>query len=237
MLYVAATRSTLKQLMAVIGILSDSNGDIALFDAAMRLLVSKGARRFLFAGGAYSDVDAWVKFKREEVKARSDYSNNDFLDDVIRYLIGLDQMERPAAFGTAYEASREIEELTRLKTKILRAPERGSLAYQDPSIPKKVVDLLGDVLCCLVHDKNDLIKEDIVNNAVLVHGKEPVPAVVSIGPRFFVCPGRLSDTQRSTVGILEIEKTIAFSAFDLDGAVAFEPQILPLQSRTKISVK
>jgi hypothetical protein len=223
--------------MVAIGIFSDSAGDLPAFDKAIRLLVTKGARRFHFAGGAYADVDGWVKSKREEVKARSDYSNLDFFDDVVRYLIGLEQLERPAAFGTAYDESREIEELTRLKSKILRTPERGSLAYQDSAIPKKVVDLLGEVLCCVVHDKNDLHKEDIINNAVLIHGKETVPAVVAIGPRFFVCPGRLKGGAQGTVGLLEVDHGVAFSAFFLDGSVALERQVLPLSNKTKLSVK
>ncbi len=224
--------------MAVIGVFSDSDGDLAAFDAALKLLVSKGARRFLFAGGRFADLDEWVRLKREEVKARSDYSNDDFLQDVERFLIGLEQVDRPAAFGTIHEEVREMEELARLKDKIVRAPEKGSLAYLDTGVPRKMVDMLGDALCCLVYDKNDLDKEDLLNAVVLVHGKDEEPKVVQIGPRTFITPGRLKSA-RPTVGLLEIQdRQVSFSAFTLDDVTVIDKQPIQLGSgKTKISVK
>jgi hypothetical protein len=224
--------------MVAIGVFSDSDGDLSAFDAALKFLASKGARRFLFAGGRFEDLDAWVKWKREEVKAKSDYSSDDFLEDVQNYLIGLDQVERPAAFGTAHEEVREIEELTRMKDKILRAPEKGSLAYQDTAVPKKVMEMLGDSLCCLVHDKNDLDKEDMLNAVVLVHGKDAEPKVVQIGPRTFISPGRLKG-DKPTVGLIEAQdRTVTFSAFTLDGAAVINKQPIQVGSgKTKLSVK
>ncbi len=224
--------------MVAIGVFSDSDGDLTAFDAALKLLASKGARRFLFAGGRFEDLDAWVKWKREEVKAKSDYSSDDFLEDVQNYLIGLDQVERPAAFGTAHEEVREIEELTRMKDKILRAPEKGSLAYQDTAVPKKVMEMLGDSLFCLVHDKNDLDKEDMLNAVVLVHGKDAEPKVVQIGPRTFISPGRLKG-DKPTVGLIEAQdRTVTFSAFTLDGTAVISKQPIQVGSgKTKLSVK
>ncbi len=224
--------------MVSIGVFSDSDGDLTAFDAALKLLASKGARRFLFAGGKFADLDEWVKWKRAEVKAKSDYSSEDFLEDVRNYLIGLSQVDRPAAFGTAHEQVREIEELTQLKDKILRAPEKGSLAYADSAVPRKVLEMLGDSLCCLVHDKNDLDKEDMINAIVLVHGKDPEPRVVKVGPRTFITPGRLTGKQ-PTVGLLEmVERQVVFSVFTLDGKAVIDR--MPIQvggGKTKISVK
>ena len=224
--------------MVSIGVFSDSDGDLTAFDAALKLLASKGARRFLFAGGKFADLDEWVKWKREEVKAQSDYSGEDFLEDVRNYLIGLDQLDRPAAFGTAHEQVRAIEELTQLKDKILRAPEKGSLAYLDSAVPRKVLEMLGDALCCLVHDKNDLDKEDMINALVLVHGKDAEPKVVKVGPRTFITPGRLTG-DKPTVGLLEmVERQVVFSAFTLDGMAVIDKMPIQLSSgKTKISVK
>lgn len=224
--------------MVAIGVFSDSEGNLEAFDAALKFLVSRGARRFLFAGGRFDDLDAWVKWKREEVKQQADYSSSDFLEDVKRYLIGLEQVDRPAAFGTAHEQVRAIEELTRLKDKILRAPEKGCLAYQDAAVPNKVMELLGDALCCLVHDKNDLDKEDMLNAVVLVHGKAAEPKVVTIGPRTFLTPGRLAgDTP--TVGLLEAaDRQVHFSVFTLDGAPVIERQAIQVGSgKTRLTVK
>jgi len=224
--------------MVAIGVFSDSGGDMSAFDAALKFLAACGAKRFLFAGGRYEDLDEWVKWKREEVRAHADYRNTDFLEDVTRFLVGLDQRERPAAFGTSWELVRAIEDLAGVRSKILRAPERGSLAWQDPAVPKKVMDLVGDTLCCVVHDKNDLEKEDMVNAQVLVHGGEPEPKVVQIGSRAFVTPGRLVGGKEPTVGILElVDRQLTFTAQALDGRVVIDRQVLQVSSKTKLSVK
>jgi len=224
--------------MAAIGVLSDSGGDLRVFDAALKLLVSQGARRFLFAGGRYEDLDDWVKWKREEVRAQADYRNQDFLEDVSRFLVGLAPLERPPAFGTAWELVRAIEELAGVKDKILRVPERGSLAWQDPAVPKKLMDLVGDTLCCLVHDKNDLEKEDMVNAQVLIHGQHSEPKVVQIGQRVFVTPGRLAGGQEPTVGLLELaDRQLTFSVLALDGRAVIDHQALLVGPKPKLSVR
>lgn len=226
-------------MATAIGIFGDTEGDLGLFESALRFLSERGAKRFLFAGGRYDDLDDWLRIKRDEARAHADYSNADFLEDVSRFLIGLDQKERPAAFGTAWELARAIEEVMRMKDRVLRTPEKGSLHYQDSSVPRKAVDIVGDVLCCVVHDKNDLDKEDMVNAAVLVHGKESEPKVVQIGSRFFITPGRVKGGAKSTVGLLElVDKQLVFSAFSLDGKTLIDKQpISAAASKTKLSVK
>jgi len=223
--------------MSVVGVFSDSDGNLKALDTALRFLSKKGAKRFLFAGGKYQDLDDWVQWKRDEAKAQTDYSNLDFLADVSSFLDEGEQVERPAAFGTAYELSRTASELARLKEKILRTPEKGSLAYQDPAVPKKAVDMLGDVLCCLVHDKNDLDKEDMLNSVLLVHGNESEAKLVQIGPRYFATPGKVTGP-KPTVGLLELDKGgLKYSAFDLQGAVVVPPQQIQVGAKKKISVK
>ncbi len=223
--------------MPVVGLFSDSHGDLFRFDAAVRLLAEKGAKRFLFAGGNYVDLDEWVKWKREEMRAQADYSNADFLQDVGRHLIGLNQLDRPPAFGTLWELARSIEEVTRLKDRVIRTPERGSLPYQDSSVPKKAVDMLGSTLCCVVHDKNDFNKEDMTNALVLVHGNEAEPKLVKIGPRFFVTPGTLRGL-KPTVALLDVGEKLIFSAFTLDGKAYGEQQSAELTTKSsKVSVK
>lgn len=223
--------------MALIGVFSDSEGDLQLFDAALQVLSAKGARRFFFAGGRYEDLDEWVKTKRDEARSATDYSPGHFLQDVSGWLLGLEQVDRPAAFGTAYEMQRRAEELARLKDRVVRTPEKGCLAYQDPAVPKKAMDMLGDVLCCVVHDKNDLDKEDMLNAAVLFHGKAPDAAVVQIGPRYFVTPGRLKGGK--SVGLIDYDaKGLRFSAFSLDGKTLIDAQPLTLSAgKSKITVK
>src|SRR5262245_6656118 len=102
------------------------------------------------------------------------------------------------------------------------------------------MDMLGDSLCTLVHDKNDLTRDDMLNATVFIHGKERQPKVVQIGPRFFVTPGMLTGAPEQTCALLELvekEKVLRFSAFTLEGRVVIDQQVLPLSAKTKISVK
>lgn len=224
-------------MSTTIGIFADSNGDLKVLDAALKLLSTKGAQRFLFAGGRYADLDDWVKWKRDEARALTDYTDADFLEDISNYLADADQVDRPPAFGNAYELARTNEELRRLAARVIRTPEKGSLQYQDPKCPKKAMDMLGDTLCCVVHDKNDLDKEDMVNAVLLVHGNEKEPKVVQIGPRYFLTPGSLQGG-KPTVGILELaDKALKFSAFTLEGEPVLEPQVLQIAAKKKVSVK
>lgn len=220
-----------------IGLFSDCNGDLDALDAALRLLSGKGARRFLFAGGRYADLDDWVKWKRDEAKALTDYTNLDFLVDISNYLADAEQLDRPAAFGNAYEFARTNEELTRMADRVIRTPEKGSLQYQDHKCPRKAVDMLGDTLCCVVHDKNDLDKEDMLNALVLVHGNAAEPKIVQIGVRYFLTPGRLTG-DKPTVGLLEfVDKNLKFSAYALNGETVIEGQLLQVAQKKKVSVK
>src|SRR5438132_956524 len=88
-----ATFCILETVMGTaIGIFSDTAGDLKAFDAALKLLAKKGARRFLFAGGKYEDLDEWVKWKRDQAREQTDYSDMDFLTDLTNYLADGDQL-------------------------------------------------------------------------------------------------------------------------------------------------
>ncbi len=187
----------------LIGILADSLGDLAAFGAAYDLLFERGADRFFFAGGQYSDLDDWIAQRRRAASQLAD-----------------------------------AQALLRLEDKFVRAPERESPKYTDPKVGKKALDMLGEVLCCIIHDKNDLDREDLHNATLFFHGKGAEPKVVQIGPRFFVTPGQLSGGAQQTCGLIEhADRDLLFSAFTLDGQAIIEQQLLPIQKRSKLSIK
>ncbi len=227
----------------MIGVFSDSQGDLAAFDAAYELLKGKGAKRFIFAGNRYSDLDDWIRMRKDKARGGRSYSDNDFLADVSSWLAGsTDVNVRGPVFGQEDEeqkASAEVADLDRLRDKFTRVPERDSLAFLDPSVEKKQVDMAGDALCCIVHDKNDLGREDLMNATLFIHGNEAVPKVVQIGPRFFVTAGKLAGAPEQTCGMIElVNRVLQFTAYTLDGKVVLPPK--PLQavaSKTKLSVK
>ena len=219
----------------MIGLFSDSDGDLAAFDAAYELLREKGARRFIFAGGRFSDLDDWARM-RQRRRAGGGYSDLDFLADVTNFLGEQGQVERPPAFSDEEPApAGGAEDIEKVKSRFLRVAEKGSAHSGDATL---AMDMLGDVLCCVVHDKNDLGREDLLNATVFIHGGAPEPKVIQIGPRFFVTSGPLSGGERQTCGLLEVlERNLRFSAFSLDGSTVMEGQVLTVERRTKLSVK
>jgi hypothetical protein len=222
----------------VIGILSDSHGDLAALNAAYELLREKGARRFMFVGGRYTDLDAWVLEQREKSRGGREYSDMDFLADVTQWLSSKDSLPRPPAFAEAPADFSAEEDRRLVMERFARVPERDCLQYMDPSIPRKMLDMVGDALCCLVHDKNDLTREDLLNATIFIHGKESEPKVVQIGPRYFLTPGRLAGAAEQTCALLEkVDRDLRFTAFRLDGSVVLEPQTIQLGRGTKLSVK
>ncbi|MCY1077584.1 hypothetical protein [Archangium lansingense] len=219
--------------------MSDSHGDLAAFDAAYELLRAKGAQRFIFLGGRYSDLDEWILDRRERSRGGREYSGADFIEDVAKWLAVTEQRPRPRSLSIPDDALKELEEDPLLvREHFLRTPERDSIQYRDPSIPRKVLDMVGDTLCCLTYDKNDLSRDDLVNAMIFIHGKESEPKLVQIGPRFFLTPGRLAGAAEQTCALLErVDKELRFSAFRLDGNVVLAPQTLAVDRRTKLSVK
>lgn len=223
----------------VIGIVSDSHGDLAAFEAAYELLRAKGAQRFVFLGGRYTDLDEWILDRRERSRGGREYSGTDFLEDVERWLSVAGKKPRPRSLSVSREElEKEAADPLRVRENFLRTPERDCLQYRDPSIPRKVLDMVGDTLCCLVYDKNDLERDDLINASLFLHGRESEPKLVRIGPRFFLSPGRLTGAAEQTCALLErVDRDLRFSAWRLDGKAVLEPQVLPLDRRTKMSVK
>ena len=223
----------------MIGVFSDSHGDLEAFDAAYELLRSKGARRFIFAGGRYTDLDEWVLWRRQRSRGGREYSDQDFLADVSTWLGSQDALPRTPAQAAAPADVASEDDRRLVMERFMRVPERESLQYRDPSINTKVMDMVADTRCCVVHDKKDLTRDDLLNASVFIHGKEPEPKVVQIGPRYFITPGRLVGAAEQTCALLEkVDKDLGFSAFRLDGHVVVEPRLLVLEKKSsKLTLK
>nr|WP_217916986.1 MULTISPECIES: hypothetical protein [unclassified Myxococcus] len=203
------------------------------------MLRSKGARRFLFAGARYTDLDEWVLWRRQKSRGGREYSDADFLADVTNWLGSQDALPRTPSRAEAPADVASEDDRRLVMERFIRVPERESLQYRDPSINNKVMDLMGDTLCCVVHDKNDLTRDDLLNALLFVHGKEPDPKVVQIGPRYFLTPGRLVGAAEQTCALLEkVDRNLRFSAFRLDGHPILEPQVIVLEKKSpKLSLK
>lgn len=217
-----------------IGLLADSSGDIDALDRGVELLLSRGAEKLFFLGGRWPDVDELITRRRQKQRGHQEYSDQDFVNDVAKFLgsFGGSSQARPATRSTP-----ALDEFERLRARFARVPCTESLEYRDPKVPKKLVEMVGDTLAVLVHDKSTLVREDMENAVLFLHGKSAEPNAVQIGPRFFLTPGRLAGASEQTCAMLELTPgELKFEGLTLDGAV-IKSQSFPRGARNKMSVK
>jgi predicted phosphodiesterase len=129
----------------LVGLASDTHGNVAALERALALFQRAQVERVLFLGGRAGDVDA--------------------------------ALARCA--GGSWGG------------RIVRVASRACPEYESGKVPRMQIDLLEGRVCCLVHDKADLTRDDIENASVIFHGNSAAAALVQIGPRCFVTPGHL----------------------------------------------
>jgi len=196
-----------------IGLVADSLGDLDALQQACDLLLEKGATRLLFLGGRWNDVDDLVQRRREQARGTAEYSDADFIADVASFVQRSADEQKG---GVAHRLKKDAVES--FAARFTRVPDKDCLQYRDPSVPRKLVDMVGDRLATLVHDKADLTREDIEQATFLFHGRSKAPAVVAIGTRFFVTPGSVTGALERTCALVsQSENGLEFVALGIDG--------------------
>lgn len=101
-----------------------------------------------------------------------------------------------------------------------------------PPAPALAVEMLGDRIVLLVHDKDSLDAEDIANAGIVVFGHAPESMLKRFGPRYFFSPG----PAESGFALLDVDEEgqVVASTFDLEGRSTFR-EILHTR-RSKVSV-
>lgn len=79
-----------------------------------------------------------------------------------------------------------------LAGRVARVASRACPERVHGGAPAKAIELVGGALGYLVHDKADLTRDEIASATFLFHGAADAAALVRIGPRYFVTPGRLA---------------------------------------------
>jgi hypothetical protein len=179
-----------------IGLASDSFGDIRALGLALDRLDAAGAERIFFLGGWYSDVDMALARKRNPTPTPPPGDESlEFLHAVTGALA--------SQLGPLHDP------VQRLAGRIVRVASRSCPEYTKDESQRKVFEMVGSLICCLVHDKADLSRDDISNATVLFHGNASQPALVQIGPRSFVTPGALrspgAGDAQPTFALLELD--------------------------------
>ncbi len=191
-----------------IGLASDSFGNLDLLRAVFERFARARVDRVFFLGGCCADVEA-----------------------VLAARGGADERDEPAARDGSGSLAAIESALARharkaydpLVGKVVRVASRACTEYGTGAVPRKHVDLVEGRICCLVHDKAELDRDDIANATVIFHGNSPEPALVQIGPRLFVTPGHLRASapagRPASYAIVEVtEKELVLSAFSERGA-------------------
>ncbi len=158
-----------------IGLASDSHGNLAVLERALELFARGPVDRVFFLGGRIGDLEAVLARRGGGSKdAPVPRTDVEFLGAV------------EGALARRLAASPDP-----LDGRVLCVASRACPEYENGAAPRKQVDLLEGRICCLVHDKGELTRDDIANATVLFHGNSAQAALVQIGPRYFVTPGHL----------------------------------------------
>jgi len=158
-----------------IGLASDTFGNLEPLETALDLFARANADRVFFLGGRVADVEA-VLARRGGGSREAAVPAND------------------AEFLAAVEGAllrKASAPLDPLAGKVVRIASRACPEYGSGAVAGKQLDMVEGRICCLVHDKADLTRDDIANATVLFHGNSGRAALVQIGPRCFVTPGHL----------------------------------------------
>ena len=133
-----------------------------------------------------------------------------------------------AVSGTSEQIDKFVQtERARLRLKSLEAlPEEIS----------RTIEMVGDRVAVLIHDKAMLDEEDILAANLLFFGKSDGPLVRKIGARWFVTPGPIG-SEGGGIAVLDDEgDEIMITIFDSTGK-ASQKEALSLHRATKMRVQ
>ncbi len=218
-----------------IGLVSDSYGNVEALEAAIDALFAAGADRVFFLGGRYADVQAVLDRKQAGVARSRPPGPSPGGEETLGFLRAVEGMLKSQVEGDPGE------KVERLSHRIVRVASKACPEYQRDQAPRKVFEMVDGLICCLVHDRADLTRDDIANATVLFHGNSGHPAIVSIGPRIFVTPGHLramdADGRPPTYALLEVAGGSMEMVIYAASGEELRRERAALGTRTKVSVK
>jgi len=101
------------------------------------------------------------------------------------------------------------------------ATERARLRLRAlESLPRgegRTIEMFGDRVAVLIHDKANLDEEDIVSANLLIYGKSTEPLVKKIGARWFISPGIIGCPKGGVAVIEDNDEKVTAEIFDNKG--------------------
>ncbi len=99
-------------------------------------------------------------------------------------------------------------ERARLRLKALEAlPERVS----------RTIEMVGDRVAILIHDKSQLEEEDILAANLLLYGKSEGPLIRKVGPRWFATPGPIASPGGGLLVLDDEQEEVVATVYDAGG--------------------
>lgn len=99
----------------------------------------------------------------------------------------------------------------------------------------RTIEMIGDRVAVLIHDKAMLDEEDIFGANLLVFGKSPEPLVKKVGTRWFMTPGVIGSNGGGSAVLDDSGEEIVASIYALDGRCTFsEPIAIARAAKMKI---
>jgi hypothetical protein len=165
---------------------------------------------------------------------------DDALEDTVALwaesLVGTDARDKglwDRAFAVAAEGTPEqIETFLRRERARMRLKSLESL----PSRELRSIEMFGDRVAILVHDKAMLDEEDIFAATFLVYGRSDGPLVKKIGPRWFLTPGPIGPSESGAVVLDDAGDEVVATFYDGNGR-ALRSEKLPAPRLAKLSVR
>ena len=200
-----------------LGLLGPSNGDLAgLARAAEFLLNVVRVTRAIYLG-ADDALEETVGLWAESLVGK-DPSDEGVWERAFE-VAATGNTEQLDAFLRNERARLRLKALERLPLQELRA-----------------VEMFGDRVAVLIHDKAHLDEEDIFSATFLVYGKSDSPLVKKIGPRWFVTPGPLGDVPGGVMVLDDSGDEVVATLYDDSGQV-LRSEALPTGRSAKLSVQ
>lgn len=200
-----------------LGLLGPAGGDLAALARAAEFLLN-GAKvgRAIYLGGddaLEETVAAWAES-----------------------LVGPDPSDEgiwTRAFDVAAHGTAEqIDTFLRAERARLRLKSLERLPHEE----LRSVEMFGDRVAILIHDKALLDEEDIYSASYLFYGKGDAPLIKSIGPRWFVTPGPVGSAGGGALVLDDADEAVVATLYDADGH-ATRSETLSVARAAKLSVR
>ncbi len=104
-----------------------------------------------------------------------------------------------------------------------------------PPADRRAVEMFGDRLALLVHDRTLLDEDDIFSASLLIYGKSDAPLAKRIGSRWFLTPGPMGGPGGGAVVLDDARGDLEAAFYDAQGRVA-HTEIL-VQPAANLSVR